>query len=128
MIIFLIITYILLTIKKIKIFYKYLLTCYITYDMVLLVLMEGIMEREIVEEYVKNEKFLLEQEYHIIEELVRIREIQRMSQKKLSEMVEMSQPSLARLESKRISPGIDTMLKLLAPLGYTLDVVPINEE
>ena len=86
------------------------------------------MEREIVEEYVKNEKFLLEQEYHIIEELVRIREIQRMSQKKLSEMVEMSQPSLARLESKRISPGIDTMLKLLAPLGYTLDVVPINEE
>lgn len=78
-------------------------------------------------EYVKNEKYLLEQEYHIISELVRIREIQKMSQKRLSEMVEMSQPSLARLESKRISPGIDTMLKLLAPLGYKLEVVPIAD-
>ena len=86
------------------------------------------MERERIEDYIKDEEFLLEQEYHIISELVRIREVQRMSQKRLSEMVEMSQPSLARLESKRISPGIDTMLKLLAPLGYTLDVVPIKEQ
>lgn len=86
------------------------------------------MEQEKIIQYVKDEKFLLEQEYHIIGELVRIREMQRMSQKSLSEMVEMSQPSLARLESKRISPGIDTMLKLLAPLGYTLDVVPIEEK
>ena len=86
------------------------------------------MEKEKIEEYVKNEKFLLEQEYHIISELVRIRGELSMSQKRLSELVEMSQPSLARLESKRISPGIDTMLKLLAPLGYTLEVVPISEE
>jgi len=86
------------------------------------------MEKEMVKDYVNNEEFLLEKEYHIISELVRIRGVQSMSQKRLSEMVEMSQPSLARLESKRISPGIDTMLKLLAPLGYTLEVVPINED
>lgn len=79
------------------------------------------------EKYIENEEFLLNQEEHIINELVRIRAIQNMSQKKLSEMVEMSQPSLARLESKRISPGIDTMIKLLAPLGYTLEVVPISK-
>ena len=42
------------------------------------------MEKEKIEQYVKNEKFLLEQEYHIISELVRIREVQRMSQKRLS--------------------------------------------
>ena len=86
------------------------------------------MDKENMEQYIKDEEFLLEQEYHLISELVRIREFQRMSQKRLSEMVDMSQPSLARLESKRISPGIDTMLKLLAPLGYTLEVVPIREE
>jgi len=78
--------------------------------------------------YIENKKNLLEQEYHIISELVRLRSAQRMSQKELSEMVDMSQPSLARLESKRISPGIDTMLKLLAPLGYTLEVVPVSKE
>ena len=73
------------------------------------------MENEMIKDYVANEKYLLDKEYHIISELVRIRGVQNMSQKRLSEMVEMSQPSLARLESKRISPGIDTMLKLLAP-------------
>lgn len=86
------------------------------------------MEKELIEEYIKNEKFLLDKEYEIISELVRVRESKRMSQKKLSELVSMSQPSLARLESKRISPGIDTMIKLLAPLGYTLEVVPIKEK
>lgn len=86
------------------------------------------MEYETVENYVKNEKFLLDQEYNIITDLVKIRDIKGVSQKRLSEIVEISQPSLARLESKRISPGIDTMIKLLAPLGYTLAVVPINEE
>ena len=86
------------------------------------------MEYETVENYVKNEKFLLDQEYSIITDLVKIRDIKGVSQKRLSEIVEISQPSLARLESKRISPGIDTMIKLLAPLGYTLAVVPINEE
>lgn len=85
------------------------------------------MEREIQEKYIRNDEFLLAQENHIIEQLTKIRAIQNMSQKSLSEMVEMSQPSLARLESKRISPGIDTMLKLLAPLGYTLEVVPIKK-
>ena len=40
----------------------------------------------------------------------------------------MSQPSLARLERKKISPGVGTMIKLLAPLGYTLKVVPINDK
>jgi len=86
------------------------------------------MREEKIQEYIRNEKFLLEQEYHIISELVKLREEQQVSQKKLSEMVEMSQPSLARLESKRISPGIDTLLKLFAPLGYTLEVVPIKEK
>lgn len=85
------------------------------------------MEQENVNQYIQNEEFLLEQEYHIISELVRIRAGQRMSQKSLSEMAEISQPSLARLEGKKISPGIDTMLKLLAPLGYTLEVVPIKK-
>ncbi len=86
------------------------------------------MEEANTQEYVKNEKYLLDKEYELISELVKIREMQKMSQKRLSEMVEMSQPSLARLESKRISPGIDTMLKILAPLGYTLKIVPIELE
>ena len=80
-----------------------------------------------LEQYVKDEQFLLDQEYEIISSLVKIRDEKGVSQKKLSEAVKISQPSLARLESKRVSPGIDTMIKILAPLGYTLTVVPIEE-
>ena len=86
------------------------------------------MKKENVLEYIQNEQYLLDKEYELISELVKIRSDKKMSQKRLSELVEMSQPSLARLESKRISPGIDTMLKLLAPLGYTLEIVPIDNK
>ncbi len=86
------------------------------------------MKYDTIENYTKNEEFLLEQEYSIISDLIKIRDVKGVSQKKLSEIVEISQPSLARLESKRISPGIDTMIKLLAPLGYTLAVVPIKDD
>lgn len=85
------------------------------------------MKDDLMKEYVSDEKFLLNQENAIISDLVKIRDLKGVSQKRLSEMVAMSQPSLARLESKKISPGINTMIKLLAPMGYTLAVVPISD-
>ena len=79
-------------------------------------------------EYQIDEDFLTNQEEEIIDSLIKLRDEYGVSQKRLSELVEMSQPSLARLEMKKISPGVGTMIKLLAPLGYTLKVVPINDK
>ena len=79
-------------------------------------------------EYQIDEDFLTNQEEEIIDSLIKLRDQYGVSQKRLSELVEMSQPSLARLERKKISPGVGTMIKLLAPLGYTLKVVPINDK
>ena len=79
-------------------------------------------------EYQIDEDFLTNQEEEIIDSLIKLRDEYGVSQKWLSELVEMSQPSLARLERKKISPGVGTMIKLLAPLGYTLKVVPINDK
>ncbi len=79
-------------------------------------------------EYQIDEDFLTNQEEEIIDSLIKLRDEYGVSQKRLSELVEMSQPSLARLERKKISPGVGTMIKLLAPLGYTLKVVPINDK
>lgn len=76
-----------------------------------------------------NDKEVIKQkETKIIDELISIREGKKVSQKQLSELVKVSQPSLARLECKKISPGIGTMIKLLAPLGYTIKVVPLEKE
>ena len=68
-------------------------------------------------DYQIDEDFLTNQEEEIIDSLIKLRDEYGVSQKRLSELVEMSQPSLARLERKKISPGVGTMIKLLAPLG-----------
>ena len=78
--------------------------------------------------YQCDKAFLQEQEEEIINDLIKLRDKYDISQKRLSELVDISQPSLARLEKKKISPCLSTMIKILAPLGYTIKVVPIDYE
>ena len=44
----------------------------------------------------------------------------------VEEISGVSQPVIARMERGQTSPQLDTVLKLLASLGKTLAVVPIN--
>jgi transcriptional regulator with XRE-family HTH domain len=62
----------------------------------------------------------------IMVELIKARNDQKISQRKLEELTGIRQPAIARIEKGAISPSIDTMLKVLAPLGKTLAVVPIR--
>jgi len=50
-----------------------------------------------------------------------------MSQKELAELAGLKQPAVARLESMKVTPQIDTLFKILQPLGYTLAVIPDNQ-
>lgn len=63
----------------------------------------------------------------LIEELIKARQEQGISQKKLEELSGVKQPIIARMEKGNTSPQISTLLKVLAPLGKTLAVVPLNE-
>ena len=47
------------------------------------------------------------------------------SQRKLEELCRVKQSVIARLEKGIVSPQLDTVLKVLAPLGKTLAVVPM---
>ena len=60
-------------------------------------------------------------------ELARARKERGISQKKLEELSGVRQPIIARMERGSTSPQIDTVLKVLAPLGMTLAVVPLGE-
>lgn len=60
----------------------------------------------------------------IIGEIVKARQEMGISQKKLEELSGVKQPVIARMEKGYTSPQIDTILKLLAPLGKTLAIVP----
>ena len=68
----------------------------------------------------------IEFEKEIIETLVSIREAQGLSQAELATMANVKQPLIARLERGKHSPRIDSLLKLLVPLGYTLRIVKID--
>ena len=48
------------------------------------------------------------------------------TQKQLEEMSGVSQPVIARLERGTTSPNISTVMKLLAPLGKKLAIVPLE--
>ncbi len=60
----------------------------------------------------------------IIERMIEIRKQKGLSQKELAERCGVRQSAIARLERMNATPQIDTLLKILKPLGYKLAIVP----
>ena len=63
----------------------------------------------------------------LISAVVEAREKSGLTQKQLSELCGVKQPVIARLESAAHSPQINSIIKILRPLGYTLAVVEAQE-
>ncbi len=62
----------------------------------------------------------------LIGEMIKARQQQGLSQKKLEELSGVKQPIIARMEKGTTVPQLDTVLKILLPLGKTLAVVPLD--
>jgi hypothetical protein len=74
------------------------------------------------------ERNRIEFEADLIGKLIETREEKGLSQRGLAELIGMKQPQIARLESMKSSPQLDTLFKVLTPLGYTLSITPMNPE
>jgi DNA-binding XRE family transcriptional regulator len=61
-------------------------------------------------------------------ELANARKERGLSQKKLEELSGVKQPVIARMEKGSTSPQLDTVLKVLAPLGKTLYIRDIERD
>ena len=61
----------------------------------------------------------------LIGKMIEAREEKGLSQRDLARLSSIRQPAIARLESMKVTPQIDTLFKLLNPLGYTIQIVPI---
>ena len=59
----------------------------------------------------------------IIDQLIEQRHLQGMTQKELAQAARLSQPVIARLESKKTSPQLDTLIRVAHALGCRLEVV-----
>jgi len=62
----------------------------------------------------------------IIGELIKARQEKNISQRELEQLSGVRQPIISRMGAGETSPQLDTVLRILAPLGKTLAVVPLE--
>ena len=67
-------------------------------------------------------------EISLIGKMIEAREEKGLSQRELAEISGIKQPAIARLESLKATPQIDTLFKVLHPLGYTIEIVPLQQK
>ncbi len=60
----------------------------------------------------------------IIDTLIEQRHTKGMTQKELAQATSLTQSVIARLESKKATPQLDTLLKVAAALGCDIAVIP----
>ena len=70
-----------------------------------------------------EEEDIINLEKSLINAVVEAREQSGLTQAQLSELCGVKQPVISRLESAVHSPQINSMIKILKPLGYTLAIV-----
>lgn len=67
-------------------------------------------------------------EKDIIEATIEARKKLRLSQRELSNKTGIQQLAIARIEKNICSPKINTLIKMLFPIGYTIKVVPLEKK
>jgi len=66
-------------------------------------------------------------ELDIINATIEARKKNKLTQTELAEKTGLKQSVIARFEKNRNSPRIDTTIRMLLPMGYTLRVVPLDK-
>ncbi len=85
------------------------------------------------EEFEKELNITPEQEAEIqlqmdlMDAVIEARKSNKLTQRELGKKTGIKQSAIARIEKLSTSPQINTLIKLLYPLGYTLRVVPLDE-
>lgn len=76
----------------------------------------------------KDEKRLVELEYKLICDFIKLRNELGLSQKKMAEESGVVREMIAVIENRIKHPQINTLIKILEPFGYTLSITKIKEE
>ena len=76
----------------------------------------------------EEDEQVIQIEKKLIETLVKIREEKGITQTELAELCGVKQPVIARLEKAVHSPQLDSLLRVLVPMGYSLQIVPITRK
>ncbi|MBQ8475469.1 helix-turn-helix transcriptional regulator [bacterium] len=73
----------------------------------------------------QEELYEIELKIELMGKIIAIRKELGLTQAEFADKCNIKQEYLARLERSKTTPQIDTLLKILVPLGYKLDIVPL---
>ena len=76
----------------------------------------------------EKEKLLLDLEYEFICDFIKLRKDNGLTQASLAEMAGVLREKIAKIENHLNSPQLNSLIKILEPIGYTVKIVPINKE
>ena len=80
-------------------------------------------------DYVSEEdREIINLEVKLIGKMIEAREKQGLTQRDLAKTSGVYQSVIDRIESLRSTPQLDTLLKVLIPLGYSLEIIPLQKE
>ena len=69
-----------------------------------------------------------EYERRLIDEMIRIRKEQNITQKKLAELTGNKQQAISRIEKKEHSPSLGSFNIMIQAMGYELKIVKVEEK
>ena len=76
----------------------------------------------------KNEKRMMELEYNLICDFIKLRNELGLTQKEMGEASDTVREIIAVIETRKKHPQINTLIKILEPFGYTLSITKIKED
>ncbi len=80
------------------------------------------------EESMKREERLDKLERQFIESLIKLRKDRRLTQQTMADDAGVIRETIARIENSITSPQVNTLLKIIEPLGYTIKLAKIDSK
>lgn len=89
---------------------------------------KSIRDEVLADPEVKAEYDALESEFNIARQVINLRKSSGLNQRDFAERIGIKQPQLARIESGKQIPKLETLTKLAAGAGYTVEIhfVPVE--
>ena len=75
-----------------------------------------------------KEDKLKELEYDFVQDFIRLRKDNHLTQEAMANQSVVIRLTITRIENLITSPQINTLIKILEPIGYTVNIVPIDKQ
>ena len=76
----------------------------------------------------KDEKRIIDLEYNLICDFIKLRNELGLSQQKMADEIGIVREMITVIENRKKHPQINTLIRILEPFGYTLSITKIKDE